>query len=428
MKKSPDSFLDSMRSSIQDRRGISGAFMASDFSKYQWGVKIPHLMMEYLVGLNVIPMPTIIELAGMPGSCKSAFLQYLMSIYAKADMMAMMLETEGKMSNTLLDSFLREYADRVLIDIGPMSQEQWMAELLNALKNYRKAYSDALDKYLSGKKKDIELLTPFLVGLDSLGGAASEETIETTDRDKSVGRSYPIEALKNSRFFSQLPVRMRDLPMTLVYTNHEQTRLTEQKGPFAVQAPRSSQGGKRPEYYCGLRVFFECTDKPKTTQHVTSQKVVMEVTKNSFSEKSQKFSVPMCWKVEIDPETGANRQLTWFNWVKALTDFLAPSSGDAKYEKSEVKKFLNVERHSETSFSCRELGLSKVSPEEIGAAIEADQDLVARLRPWLGIKTWRVWDGKPLIEKVTAELDMEDPDLNVSEAEVQEAEEVVETT
>ena len=217
MKKSPDSFLDSMRSSIQDRRGISGAFMASDFSKYQWGVKIPHLMMEYLFGLNVIPMPTIIELAGMPGSCKSAFLQYLMSIYAKADMMAMMLETEGKMSNTLLDSFLREFADRVLIDIGPMSQEQWMAELLNALKNYRKAYSDALDKYLLGKKKGIELLTPFLVGLDSLGGAASEETIETTDRDKSVGRSYPIEALKNSRFFSQLPVRMRDLPMTLVY-------------------------------------------------------------------------------------------------------------------------------------------------------------------------------------------------------------------
>lgn len=368
-------------------------------------------MMEYMFGLNVIPMPALIELAGMQGSCKSAFLQYIMSIYAKNNFLAEMIETEAKMSSTLLSSFLREDEDKVLIVPGPMAQEDWMEELLNALKNYRKAYAASVDAY---NKKKSELLPPFLIGLDSLGGAASRETMETTDREKSVGRSYPIEALKNSRFFPQLPNRMRDLPLTFIYTNHEQSRIAEKKGPITVQGERSSQGGNRPRFYCGLRVFLECTTKPVTSQHVTSQKVVFEVTKNSFSEKGQRFAVNMCWTTEIDQQTGEYKQISWFNWTKALADFLAPGQGDPKYERSEVKKFLNVERHSEASFSCKELGLVKVPPEQIGQAIEQDEDLCQKLRPWLGIKTWRVWNGTPIIDNVNEELDMEDPDLTVT--------------
>ena len=421
MSASPD-FMTTMMESIQNRRGMSGAFMASDFHKYQWGVAIPHLMMEYLFGLNVIPMPTLIELAGLPGSCKSAFLQYMMSIFAKANMLSMMIETEGKMSNTLLRSFLQEDEKKVLIDPGPMSQEEWMGELLNALKNYRKAFSDSLKKYNPGDTTH-PLLAPMLVGLDSLGGAPSNETMTVTDRDKSVGRSYPIEALKNSRFFPQVPVRMRDLPMVVVYTNHEQTRIAEQKGPIQVQGQRSSQGGKRPGFFCGLRIFFEQTSKPKEVGGVTSQMLTFEVVKNSFSEKGQKISMPMCWKQEIAEDGIHYQQRTWFDWHKALADFLAPGAGDPKYDKAAVNKFLNVQRHSETKFSCRDLGLANVSPSELGRHIEEDPDLVARLRPYLGIKTWRVWDGTPLIHNVVDELDLDDPDLNVTEADAATQEE-----
>ena len=99
-------------------------------------------------------MPALIELAGMQGSCKSAFLQYIMSIYAKYNFLAEMIETEAKMSSTLLSSFLREDEDKVLIVPGPMAQEDWMEELLNALKNYRKAYAASVDAY-NKKKSDI---------------------------------------------------------------------------------------------------------------------------------------------------------------------------------------------------------------------------------------------------------------------------------
>lgn len=411
MKSIPDSFLASMRSSIQDRRGVSGAFMADQFKEYQWGVKLPHLMLEYLFGLNVVPMPSLIELAGLPGSCKSSFLQYLMRIFAENGMNAEMIETEGKMSWTLLDSFLGEFADRVLINQGPMSQEEWMAELLNAMKVYRDAYAKSLKAY----NDKHPLLAPFLIGLDSLGGAPSNETMKTTDKDKSVGRSFPIEALKNSRFFPQIPVRSRDLPLVIVYTNHEQTRIAEQKGSFTVQGQRSSQGGHRPGFFCGLRIFFEQTSKPKPMPGgLTVQNLKLEVVKNSFSEKGHVVGVPMCWRTEIDEE-GNDRQVTWFDWHRTLAEFLSPSVGDPKIPKSVLKQFLTVERHSEVSFSCRELGLTKVTPTELGMAIEKEPDIVDELRPLMGIKKWKVYDGKPLVASIKGELDMPDPDLNVTE-------------
>lgn len=418
MKASPDDFMGSMMRSIQDRRGVSGAFMADKFKEFQWGVKIPHLMMEYLFSLNVIPMPSIIEFAGLQGSCKSAMLQYLMYIFASYGMNAEMLETEGKMSWTLFDSILRDYASRVLVIQGPMSQEEWMAEFLNASAMYRKAYAKSLDDYQKGET----ILKPFLTGLDSLGGAPSNETMTTTDKDKSVGRSFPIEALKNSRFFPQILVRMRDLPMVFVYTNHEQTRITEQKGPFAVQGQRSSQGGHRPDFFCGLRIFFEQTTKPKTTNGVTVQVLKLEVVKNSFGEKGHTFALPMCWRTVIDKNTGEDRQETWFDWEGALVNFLVPSSGDPKVPKSALKKYLTLERHSEAAFSCKELGKSRVPAEEIGRAIEADKDLVAALRPLLGIKTWKVWDGKPLVDTIKDELDIPEPDLNVTPSDMDKEE------
>lgn len=412
MKNEPVDFLASMRESIQDRRGASGAFMADQFEQYQWGVPIPHLMLEYIIGLNVIPMPSLIELAGMPGSCKSAFLQYLLRVFAEQGMNAQMLETEGKMSWTLVMSIMQEFSKRVLITPGPMSQEGWMEELLNSMKAYRSAYEKSLTAYRN-KKGDI--LKPFITGLDSLGGAPSAETMTTTDKDKSVGRSFPIEALKNSRFFPQIPVRLRDLPMVIVYTNHEQERITEQKGPFSVKGPRSSQGGHRPGFFCGLRLFFEQTTGAKTVNGITTQTLKIEVVKNSFGEKGHVVGLPMCWRVDVDDD-GKDYQTTWFDWHTTLANFLCPNSGDPKIPKTALKQFLTIERPSEARMSCRELGLVNVSPAEFGEAVEEDRELVAHLRPLMGIKTWKVWDGRPLVDTIKGELDLADPDLNVTEA------------
>ena len=107
MTHSLDPFMSALLKTAADKHG-SGAVVVADWAKQQFGVGIPHLMLEYLMGLNVIPYPAIIELAGPPGSCKSAFLQYLMRVYLEQMFGAVMLETEGKMSGTLLNSILED--------------------------------------------------------------------------------------------------------------------------------------------------------------------------------------------------------------------------------------------------------------------------------------------------------------------------------
>lgn len=413
MTAAPDSFMANLVKAIADRRGASGALMASEYRALQWGVPLPHLMLERLLGLNVMPYPALIEMAGLPGSCKSAFLQYLLGVYAAQGFSSLMLETEGKMSSTLLESILQENLDKVSIIPGPLMQEEWQGELLNILKLYRKHYADQLKEYTRTKGKTA-LALPMLIGLDSLGGSPSSDSMGAVDKEGSAGRSYPIEALKNKRYFEQVPTRIRDLPLTLIYTNHEKPGGMDEGKGFGPPGPkkRESKGGVTPAFFCGIRLFFEQASKPQEVSRNTfQQNLFIEVGKNSFNQKGTKLMLTMEWEKGIDPETNQETQDTRFLWGKALAQFLAPSVPGFNYDRNEVKKFLTVIRNSDTKYSCKELDVKDVTPEQMGQLIESRPDIVDQLRPYLGIKQFHVWNGKPVSEnlKIAAELDLPDP-------------------
>ena len=122
------------------------------------------------------------------------------------------------------------------------------------------------------------------------------------------------------------------------------------------------------------------------------------------------MALSMEWTEEVDPETNNIIQHTTFLWNKALAQWLAPSVPGFKYDREAVKKFLTVTRSSDTKFSCKELKLKDVTPEEIGDAIEANDEIREQLRPYMGIKTWRVWDGTPIDVDVQADVDLPDPE------------------
>ena len=417
MERKIDPFMAAIIKSTADRRGASGALMASEYRNYQWGVPLPHLMLEYLFGLNVLPYPALIEMAGPPGSCKSAFLQYLLGVYAKQDFSAAMIETEGKMSSTLLESILGDEAEKVFIMPGPLAQEEWQTELLQMLKQYRKFYAQSLKDYQKSKGKS-SLMSPMLIGLDSLGGSPSNDSMATVDKEGSAGRSFPIEALKNKRFFEQVPTRLRDLPLTMIYTNHEKPEGMGEAKAFGPPGPKEhkSKGGITPAFFCGIRLFFEQASKPQSQKKGTwQQNLSIEVGKNSFNQKGTKLILTMEWEKTVDKESNKELQETRFLWGKALARYLAPSVPGFNYDRDAVKKFLTVTYESDTKYSCKELDLKSVAPETVGAAIEARPDLVEQLRPYMGIKSFNVWNGKPISEaiKVVEEVDLPDPKVDL---------------
>ena len=401
-----DPFMSALLKTAADKNG-SGAVVVADWAKQQFGVGIPHLMLEYLMGLNVIPYPAIIELAGPPGSCKSAFLQYLMRVYLEQMFGAVMLETEGKMSGTLLNSILEEYASAAVIFPGLNTQELWQRTMTTVLKSYKKYYVDTLKQFQKGKG---ELARPLLMCLDSLGAAPSEDSVDAISKTGAAERTFPVEALKNSRYFAQLPTRLRDLPVTIMYTNHEMKKISE--GPqfgFGGPVERSTKGGATPDFFCGIRLFFEQASKPvEIKKGVFQQNLSIEVYKNSFNQKGNKISLTMEWNKEIDPETNTEIQHTRFLWGKALVNYLAPNAPGFKYDRESVKKFLTITRQSDTKFSCKELGITDENPEVLGNIIEQHEELINKLRPYLGIKKWNEYNGTPAsaaVPEITEEDD-----------------------
>lgn len=394
-----DSFMACLLKTASDKNGASGAIVVSDWAKHQFGVGLPHLMLEYILGLNVIPYPAIIELAGPPGSCKSAILQYLMRVYLEQTFSAVMIETEGKMSSTLLKSILEEYSATAVIYPGMSTQELWQRTMTQVLKAFRKYYAESLKVYEKGKGP---LAKPLLLALDSLGAAPSEDSIDAISKTGAAERTFPVEALKNSRYFAQLPSRLKDLPVTIMYTNHEMKKISE--GPqfgFGGPVERSTKGGATPDFFCGIRIFFEQASKPvEVKKGIFQQNLALEVYKNSFNQKGNRITLTMEWNKEVDPETNEEVQHTRFLWGKALVNFLAPNAPGFKYDRESVKKFLTVTRQSDTKFSCKELEASEENPEVLGNLIESQPDMVEKLRPYLGIKKWNTYDGTPFSSKV----------------------------
>ena len=405
MTTKTDPFMAELLKTAANKNG-TGAVVVADWAKQQYGVGISHLIMQYLFGLNVIPYPAIIELAGPPGSCKSAFLQYLMRLYLEQMFSAVMLETEGKMSGTLLNSILEEHAESAVIYPGLNTQELWQRTMTSVLKAYRKYYADTLKQFQKGKG---ELARPLLLGLDSLGAAPSEDSVDAISKTGAAERTFPVEALKNSRYFAQLPTRLRDLPVTVIYTNHEMKKISE--GPqfgFGGPVERSTKGGATPDFFCGIRLFFEQASKPvEIKKGVFQQNLAIEVYKNSFNQKGNRITLTMEWSKEIDQETNTEIQHTKFLWGKALVNYLAPNAPGFKYDREAVKKFLTVTRQSDTKFSCKELGISDMNPEELGNIIESNTEIVDKLRPYLGIKKWNEYNGTPA-SMVVSEFDPAD--------------------
>ena len=412
----PAGFMSALLTAAQDKYGQTGCFVASDWGKYQWGIPLPNLMMERMFGLNVVPYPAIMEFAGPPHSAKSAMLQYMFDVFLQQGFNAAMLETEGgKVSATLMESILKERLQRLVMYPKCGTQEEWQDKMTMTLKAYRKAYAESVKA--KEKNPELRLEEPLLMGLDSLGAAPSMESVKSVDTAGGHSdRSFPVEALKNGRYFSQLPTRMRDLPITLIYTNHETHKIEE--GGFGQKGPveKTSKGGANPDFFASHRFFFAPTTKQEEVVKNTYQQMLkFETYKNSFNRKCGITSVLMQWTEYINPDTGEMSQTTRFLWEDALARFLAPKDGIGyNYDRKEVAKFLTVIRVSDTKFSCKEIGLKEVSGQVIGETIESNPELKAKLRSYMGIKSMNVYNGTPFsttVQESQPELDAQEEPL-----------------
>ena len=370
-------------------------------------MELYHLALQRLFGSNIFQLHTIMEFAGPKGSGKSALAFFIAGLFLAHKYNAVLIETENKLSPSLLVSILGpELFERLLIFDKCTQLEKWQAKMSFTLDKYEnsykaslKAHNDAIkarNKCTKQESKDkIEIPpveAPLLIVLDSLGAALSQETSNAIKSDGYASKAFPVEALKNSKYFSDLPDKIRDIPVTVLYTNHKMVHL----GDDTVDD--KSKGGSTPAFFCSHRFFFEemgAVLNPKTNHFQQFMRV--ECKKNSLNQRCKPMRLLMEWDKWI--ENGDECQSTRFGWPELLTQILAPKAAGFSYDREEMKKFLTVLYHSDAKFSCKELNIKDpVSPREMGERIESDRELAAKVAPYLGIKRWSTFNvNKPAV-------------------------------
>jgi RecA/RadA recombinase len=405
-------FMDKMMSAATVKYGKNDCFVASDYEKYVRVIPLTSPGQQVLFGANGFPLNAILEFAGPPGSGKSAFAFQLLSEFLVRGMNGVLIETENKLSPTLLKSILGAELYELLIIWKKCTQvELWQDKMTFTLKEYTKAYNAsvtarkaAIKRRNSCKRKESRdkvvippLEKPMLIVLDSLGGVLSEDSAKSINTDGYASKSYPVEALKNSKYFSSLPEKIRDVPVSILYTNH---KMLNMNADSAFGDNDRTKGGATPAFFCSHRFFFE---EMSALRHPTvghyEQTMRIKCVKNALNQRSPMRQLIMSWDKWV--EDGDECQKTQFGWSEMLTSILAPAKGSFSYDREAVKEFLAVKFTSLVKYSCPQLKLVDVHPKVIGDAITADPEVVRKLMPYLGVKQWPVFSDTDVDDDVT---------------------------
>ena len=208
-------------------------YTIEEFCKWHGGPELNCLALEYLMGCNVLNLARIYELWGKEGCYKSAFAHWLAGMYfTSKGAPCLYMETENKYEGSL-----------ALEVLNGMNAEQFFRLLpVDTVEKMESHLKDNIKWIKDITAKDV--VTMLLMIVDSIG-LPSEETNAKFEENGFHERERPVEALLLTKLFHALPGMMRDLPLLLIYINHEKKENIKMGGRDVIAAKRSGADGMK---------------------------------------------------------------------------------------------------------------------------------------------------------------------------------------
>ena len=374
-----------LRDSAVKQFGSSAVQGLDDFLNAIYGVHLYHnLPLQYLLGVDVLPCGRLISVVGKPGVGKSTFGWYLASLFSRYSGIVNLLETENKPNPDMAMAIIDNYVKRPSSD----SWFTWQrAKTLDIMLKQMMHMATFLRDEVDAKAANI----PVMMLVDSLSAITSDKAMkEILDGDGSPG----FAAAKNCALFKEnlqaYSPTVADLPILTVCINH-------QKPKFTGGEPGKAAGPSRPSYMPpemteagGIHKDFNFSwilqlEKGASSYSVTDGAMTtfrFKVKKEAFREaRSKPVEVPLRSKRTIR-EVDGKRVITdrvFFDWDTALTWLLTE---DEIIPKSVLNTCFDLKKDTK-GYSSKRLGLSCVTPREMGKAIHADEKLVKDLQDYV---------------------------------------------
>lgn len=349
------SMLDDFMSDIKkkDKEGIITT--VKEMKENQFGMPLEHYAQEYLFGATGLRLRVFHSIAGMPASCKSPLLFDLMGhICAPVDMnglggIGFLYELEDKISPTLLEGVLSRFGDindKSLRVVRGCTIEDAMKHLTTKLLPSYKAHFT---------KSNI----PLVIGMDSIGGAASKDTVSKIQSDGVAGKGFYDKAHYLKYFCENAGVIMGDIPMIVICINQEKEQAAAQSyGP----AVKKITGGASQVFKDGHMISAGY----KTLASGDGKVITLRTTKTSFCD-ARKIEVTFRWN-----KFGASEKDAYghhFEWAMASAKVLA----DPEKGVGEIRDIADVKISDAGLVTCPQLDCKSVPPEVFEQALYAPE-------------------------------------------------------
>jgi len=360
--------------------GGSSVKTAEKFMDSVYGIPLTgNLPLQHILGVDVLALGRAMTLVGAAGSTKSSLGWYLAKLIREAGGMVVFIDTEQKTNPDQAKAIVDN--DEAFKDIL-FTQVRTLEELLGLLKAFAMNYEKTVPA------RDVPVL--FLV--DSLNGITSDNTKKKLEEGEDVGYETARGIAKFQEFFKYfIPNHMERNPFLLTIINHRKKDIEQPK--FGA-ATGHEPGGSHKDFMYTWRIELVpagSTESVNGMSHVYKMKVL----KSSLG-PTYKHSLEVPYESEVDD---AGNERIWYDWDVALTNLLS-NDKISKTKLAEVMHFIRVGNKC----SSKTLGLTEVTPKEMGQAIHNNPEIYRKLQDQvLRIRRKRVF-GSPLQEEMQQEI------------------------
>jgi len=365
---------------------------AEELQRLIVGIPVPSLAFEYLIDRQVLPLRSMLMLAGSWSTNKSSLLYEIMRWFIELDGLAALVDTELKFDAALANSVMRCcHSPQYVYTRAPSLEEAQSSMQFQAKK---------MIDLMKGTNENPGpgLQVPCILGLDSLAAGTSVENIESVATTGHATRQFPVDALLNKIFNQALRPIVNQNPLLLAVVNHLKTK-TDKQGNEIDYTP----GGKDQNFMESLEIRTIVWKGSITTAHFSGKGIRLRVAKNSFGAPNRSIRTRFLWWSELDEETGQRVRRHAWDWDWSIVDLLSGADGPLK---SALKEHgLEVKATSPAAdvgcmASMKALGISDKDPvpwQELGRILNTDQDIRERLRVAMDIQPGKVLD-RPIRE------------------------------
>jgi len=367
--------------------GEEGLISTDDFFDSVYGVPLTgNLPLQYLFGLDVIPMERSIAVVGKEASGKSVFCWFLASLMMKSatGSLVVFYNMEHKQNPDQIRGVLQNDSLWDAVAIQKQATES-LETMLDSMDWYGNYYTQVCPGH------DI----PIVFLIDSLGAATSNKNIQKAKGElklkKGASTAPGYDPAHNANLLTQRlkafqSGHMDGKPMLLLTVNHLKDSMEETAGNFQ-QKKTNSPGGAHKDFIATYTVVMGQGKTSSTFVEATAG-LWLSTKKSGFTKLNQRIWVPMYTKhtnekyeVDLDLAGGGEdiqRKLVHFDWDTALISLLT----DDKLRPCSQEDVTAITGLKKDGAKCSSsvLGLKGISVAEMGNAIHDNPEVTRKLQ------------------------------------------------